>query len=908
MKKRTSTSKQTRDQKEQPDPQPFLSAERYAAVLDDMSEVIIRYLPDGTYTYVNEAFCRFLGRKREELLGYSWFTQMDQAERAVVLAKLRSLTPENPDLKLEYPVTNVDGQIRWIQFINRGLFDEKGRIRETQAVGHDITELKEAQMALIESNERWKFAIEGPGDGVWDWNVPSGQVNFSKRWKEMLGYAEHEIGSDFSEWRDRLHPDDLEPALNTVAAHLTKKSDSYTNEFRMRCKDGSWKWILARGKVTQLNAKGEPLRIVGTHTDISAAKEAREREENNLRLVATGAPLRKTLAAIVGSIESQHPDMLCGVMLLDPSGTMLVLAAASNLPKIFQDATHDMPVKANWACSGAAVFSKSRVVIEDIAKSPNWRKYKTVVKQAGLRAGWAEPIFDGSGNILGTFTCFYRQLHHPTLSELNTIGQAASLAALAIQRHRDEEALRESERIFRAIFEQAAVGVALIDTSTGRFLRVNQRMAEINHVTQAEMLDTTFMAMTHPEDLQADLDLMEKLKAGEITSFNLEKRSQNKQGDITWINLTVSPMWKPGETPSRHISVVQDITLRKEAEANYLRELEYNQALISHTSAYIAALNTKGEFTHLNPAFLDGLGYTTGQLIGRTPWQSGLMDKAETARSKIRFQHLIHTGSNPIVEVRLRCASGDWRDVELQSVATKKPDGTPDRIIITGTDVTERNRLQREILNLVEEEQARLGHDLHDGVGQTMTGIISLLNALEYDLKGTEKADAHRIRELLQESVSEVRRMSHGLSPTSVKYRGLRGGLELLAETVRLNYRTPCTCSIDRKIETNDTEIETHLYRICQEAINNALRHGKPSHLFISLHQRNGDLILQVLDDGAGTGKPATSETPTPGIGLRIMEYRANLIGAALQAGPTPEGGYQVTCRLALPAPNPNSH
>jgi len=899
MKKRSSTAATPPSEAGQSRPPPSADSVRHADVLDDMSEVIIRYLPDGTYTYVNEAFCRLLGHPREELLGSSWFSKLGADERGQIMAMLSTLSPQQPTITLEYPVTNASGDVRWMQFINRGLFDEKGILQETQAVGHDITELKEVQLALMESNERWKFAVEGPGDGVWDWNVVTNQVNYSRRWKEMLGYEEHEIGPTFEEWRSRLHPEDLDQALANVQIHLSGQWDSYTNEFRMRCKDGSWKWILARGKVTQRDAKGNPMRMVGTHTDISAARTAREREAHNLRLIATGAPLNDTLEAIVTSIEAQHPGMICGVMLLDRSSKTLVLSAFSKLPEVFRQAAKTMPVQADEACSGAAVYSRCRVVVEDISKSTNWRKYKAAAKQAGLRAGWAEPIFDKAGLVLGTFTCFHRQPHTPTPAEFNTINQAASLAALAIQRHQEEEAFRESERSFRTIFEQAAVGVALIDTQTGRFLRVNQRMADINQITPEQLLCTTFMELTHPDDLQADFDRMEQLKAGEIPSFSMEKRNISPTGKLIWISLTVSPMWKPGEPPTVHMAVVQDISQRKEAEANYHRELDYNQALITHTSAYITALNTRGEFTHLNPAFLATLGYSVGELIGRTPWQAGLMDKAEVARSKLRFQQLLNHGSNPAVEVRLRGAAGEWHDVELRSVATRQPDGSIDRIIITGIDVTERKRLQREILNLVESEQARLGHDLHDGVGQTMTGIISLLNALEHDLSGEPQKDAHRIRELLQESVAEIRRMSHGLSPTSVKYRGLRGGLELLAETARLNYRTPCTCEVDRSIEINDTEVETHLYRICQEAINNALRHGKPSHLFISLTKKNGDVILQIQDDGKGLEK--AEKIAKPGIGLRVMEYRANLIGATLQAGPAPRKGFQVTCRLALP-------
>jgi signal transduction histidine kinase len=190
-----------------------------------------------------------------------------------------------------------------------------------------------------------------------------------------------------------------------------------------------------------------------------------------------------------------------------------------------------------------------------------------------------------------------------------------------------------------------------------------------------------------------------------------------------------------------------------------------------------------------------------------------------------------------------------------------------------------------------------VGHDLHDGVGQTMTGMVIMMEALEAELQGEAKASAKRIHELMNESVSEVRRMSHGLSPTSVKYRGLAGALNLLAETVRTNFRTPCTCEVDAGLAINNEDKETHLFRIAQEAVNNALRHGKPGKVKISLHgteQRECELCVE--DDGAGIRK--TKSAPESGIGMRVMEYRANLIGGRLKIQNKPKRGVIVTCRF----------
>jgi PAS domain S-box-containing protein len=130
-------------------------------------------------------------------------------------------------------------------------------------------ERDQALAALRESEERWQFALEGSGEGVWDWNVQTGQVFFSKKWKAMLGYEDHEISNDFGEWESRLHPDDARRSQAAVQAHLDGTSDRLKMEHRLRCKDGSYKWILSSGMIMSRTADGSPLRMIGTHIDIS---------------------------------------------------------------------------------------------------------------------------------------------------------------------------------------------------------------------------------------------------------------------------------------------------------------------------------------------------------------------------------------------------------------------------------------------------------------------------------------------------------------------------------------------------------------------------------------------------------------------------------------------------------------
>ena len=149
------------------------------------------------------------------------------------------------------------------------------------ALAHNMTH------QLRESEFRWKYALEGAGDGVWDWNNLTNEVQYSKRWKAMLGYSDEEIKNTMSEWERLIHPDDAPHVHEAVNAYFNGEQPTYSAQFRMRCKDGSWKWILARAMAVSRDDAGHPLRTIGTHTDITRAKQDEQAlREANARLAA----------------------------------------------------------------------------------------------------------------------------------------------------------------------------------------------------------------------------------------------------------------------------------------------------------------------------------------------------------------------------------------------------------------------------------------------------------------------------------------------------------------------------------------------------------------------------------------------------------------------------------------------
>ncbi|MBO9997588.1 MAG: PAS domain S-box protein [Cyanobacteria bacterium SID2] len=227
--------------------------------------------------YVSQNLFEQLGYLAEDFMmqrrHFSELFHPEDRERVFRKAEAH-LQAGDPCFEQEYRLRHARGTYLWVYDFTTVVRQSDGTVTHFLGYIQNISDRKQAEADLHASKARWQFALEGAGDGVWDWNVQTNEVFFSHQWKAMLGYDEDDIRPHYQEWAARVHPDDLHRCEAALDRHLRGETPCYQAEHRLRCKDGRYKWILDRGKVIEWTKDGQPLRAIGTHADISDRRQA----------------------------------------------------------------------------------------------------------------------------------------------------------------------------------------------------------------------------------------------------------------------------------------------------------------------------------------------------------------------------------------------------------------------------------------------------------------------------------------------------------------------------------------------------------------------------------------------------------------------------------------------------------
>jgi|GEM_PF-7015240 PAS domain S-box-containing protein len=252
------------------------SEERQRSILESSSDLIMRVDHMGTIKYINFVYS---GLKKEEVIGKTIYDFLSLEYHAVIKKSLNKVFVTGENNSVESRGMGPDNSLRWFN-INIGPIKAGHKVVSATLIAIDITEQKLSEEKLKEIEKRWNFALEGTNNGVWDWNIQTNDVFFSVQWKAILGFEDHELSGSREEWDKLVYPEDKEQVDKDILDHVNGITPIYENEHRVLTKDGSYKWVHGRGKIMEWTPDGKPLRMVGTHTDITGRKnDEHEREE-----------------------------------------------------------------------------------------------------------------------------------------------------------------------------------------------------------------------------------------------------------------------------------------------------------------------------------------------------------------------------------------------------------------------------------------------------------------------------------------------------------------------------------------------------------------------------------------------------------------------------------------------------
>ncbi len=439
----------------------------------------------------------------------------------------------------------------------------------------------ERTAALQESERRWHFALEGNGDGVWDWNAQTNKVFFSKRWKEMLGYAEHEVGDDLEEWSSRVHPEDWEPTVALVQQHLRGETPIYISEHRVRCKDGSYKWILDRGRVLTRTPEGAALRVVGTHSDITARKQ-------------TIAALQESQAKL-HTVMEHVPDAIVII-----SRGKVIYSNSALVKKLGCDSVAEMVGQSPLAFMHPEDHARATADVEALLQTGGERaaQYRLISKNGALIdiEAYSRLIeYDGARVLLGVLR---------DITERNLTGRA----------------LVQQKELLQSILNHMTSGLIVADT-TGKILIINPAAKAIVGLRPEDLLPQAWPAhygCYWPDKITPftaeQLPLVRTLRGEEVEATEMFLRNEARP-EGRWLNITGRPLRDAQGNVTSGLVVFNDITARKQMEAA-LRESEerFRQFAESIQEVFWMTDPAKNQMLYVSPAYEKVSGRTVASL------------------------------------------------------------------------------------------------------------------------------------------------------------------------------------------------------------------------------------------------------------------------------------------------------
>ena len=934
----------------------------------------------------------------------------------------------------ETEIPQKDGTKKYIQNSFRPAYDKNNQIIGAVVTSIDITARKTEQKLLLEEEERWRYALEGSNQGVWDWNLQTNEIIYSSSYKKMYGFAENEIQNSLNEWSERIHPDDKKMVDEAIKYHLQSDDPFYESVYRLKAKNNKYKWILARGMLVTRDSNGKPLRMTGTHTDITDRIKAEESykllfynnplpmwtynyltleftDVNNAAVRHYGYSRDEFLNMSINDIRPEE-DLLKSneaLMQRNKEGHLHgvwkhkkkngeIISAEISTYKFEREDDHSVLVLANDITENLRMqdeIKKSNERFSLISHATSDAIYDWDLTKN--EQYWGEGLHTLFGHNPSNFTIDkWESLIHPKDRDRILKNMTGAIKNPKRKLWKKEYWFCKSDGTYGYVMDRGFI----IRNKEGEPLRMLGSMQDISELKYNEQLlsleRSIFELSSNPnlefknivdsllvgiEDIYPDAFTAVTMLRENGTVYPLSSPrlplefSQRLDGSklnpedgsdgaaiahkktIIVTDINNDPLWKKNRRlaighgfkaclslPIVHSSgdvigtfsiyykkVHSPATVELntfERIRNILRILMEHYISLNQIKLSNERFDIVKQATHdliwdwdleSNTIYRDDVGLKTvygvadNEIIKNVnDWLNRIhVEDREHIQKVIGAIIQAKDHDNFDVEYRFEREDGTYSYIYDRGRLIRNKEGRPIRMIGAAQDITERKRLEKELLRTElerqkainqatvetqEQERSEIGKELHDNVNQVLTTTKLYLDLALTNPELKDELITKSSRNIIT-VINEIRQLSRSLMDPSIGDLGLIDSINDLINNINLTRKLHVRLSADKQIEgiLNKNQKLT-IFRIIQEALNNAIKHAKASTVTIAI--KHNDLFAQIVinDDGIGFHPDSVKK----GAGLKNIQNRIYLINGTHTIDTAPEKGCKILIKFPI--------